>query len=355
MTPANLGETIYEQALKLVVIAAILIACFIITAPFFGALVWAVVIAVSIWPLFVHLSDRCGGRRKLAALLISLLLALILVAPGGLLLFSLAEHVQSVGKLASDLTTVRFPAPPAWLTEIPLVGTTLQTRWIESSGDLGALFEKIRPYIGKVVHWVLGQGEHLGLAFLQFLLAVVIAGILFVHGDAAADLAKRLTTRLGGEKGRALVGLAEQTIRGVAVGVIGTAFIQGILMGFGFALAGAPGFILLGFLCLILAMLQIGPGPVWIAVAIWLSYQGRPGWAIFIVGWGVAVSLLEHFIKPYLISQGSGLPLAIIFIGVVGGLLAWGFIGIFLGPTLLALGYTLLINWIGGESEASAV
>jgi predicted PurR-regulated permease PerM len=187
---------------------------------------------------------------------------------------------------------------------------------------------------------------------LQIILATVIAGFLFVHGEDAERMLTKFAARIGGEQSTPVIDVAGKTIRGVALGVVGTAFFQALLSGFGFALAGIPLYSLLALICFMLALMQIGTGLVWLPVAIWLGTHDSQGWAVFTVVLGVFINTMDNFIKPYFMSRGSNLPLLLMFTGVIGGLLAWGFMGMFIGATLLAVAYTLFCEWLDYERAA---
>jgi predicted PurR-regulated permease PerM len=215
--------------------------------------------------------------------------------------------------------------------------------------------EKLRAYIITATQWLLAKGAQLGLTLLEFVLALVFTGILYVTGESFIALVKKFAMRIGGESSLNLLSVAVQTIRSVAFGVIGTALIQALLSVGSFVIAGVPGVAVLGLFCFVVAMLQIGTGLVWIPVAIWLAYQDQKSWAFFVVASGLIINIMDNFIKPYLISrQGAGIPTILIFIGVLGGLIAWGFLGIFLGATLLAIGYTVLRSWLDQPNSAAA-
>jgi len=337
----------FERTIALILIAALSFACLQITAPFLRAFIWATIMAVSTWPLFLQLRQRLGERKKLAATIMAITLALAFVFPGVLLVTSLTDSIQSVAALATDLTTMKLPDLPSWVTGFPLVGERIDSTWRNVRMDMTATLEKLRPYIITATQWLLSEGAQLGLTLLEFLLAIVFTGILYVTGENITALAEQFATRVGGESSLNLLPVAVQTIRSVAFGVIGTALIQAVLSVGSFVIAGVPGVALLGLLCFVFAMLQVGTGLVWLPVAIWLAYQDQKGWAIFIIVSGLFINIMDNFIKPYLISrQGAGIPTIIIFIGVLGGLIAWGFLGIFLGATLLAIGYTVLRSWL---------
>lgn len=348
-------EQFFERTIALFLIAGLFLACLQITAPFLRALTWAIIMAISTWPLFLRLHQRLGERKKLAATVLTIALALAFILPGVLLTASLTDGVQSIATLATDLTTLKLPDLPSWVTGLPIVGDRVASVWENARTDMGAAMEKLQPHIITATGWLLAEGAKLGLTLLEFLLAVVFTGILYVTGENVTVLVKRLTTRLGGESGLDLLPVAVQTIRSVAFGVIGTALIQAVLSVGSFAIAGVPGVAVLGLFCFVFATLQIGTGLVWIPTAIWLAYQDRTGWAIFIVVSGLSINIMDNFIKPYLISrQGAGIPTILIFIGVLGGLIAWGFIGIFLGATLLAIGYTVLHSWLTQGASTAA-
>lgn len=352
-TPNGRHEQFFEKTISLFLIATLFLACVQITAPFLRAFTWAIIMAVSTWPLFLQLRHRLGERKKLAATVMALTLALAFLLPGVLLVTSLTDSIQSVAALATDLTTLKLPALPSWVTGLPLVGERIASVWQSARMDMGAALEKLQPYIITATQWLLAEGAQLGLTLLEFLLAIVFTGILYGTGENLTALVKRFATRVGGESSLHLLSVAVQTIRSVAFGVIGTALIQAILSVGSFVIAGVPGVAVLGLFCFVFAMLQIGTGLVWLPLAIWLAYQDQRGWGIFIVVSGLTINIMDNFIKPYLISrQGAGIPTVLIFIGVLGGLIAWGFLGIFLGATLLAIGYTVLHSWLNQPVSA---
>jgi predicted PurR-regulated permease PerM len=246
------------------------------------------------------------------------------------------------------------PEPPAWVSEVPVVGSKVTALWHRAATDMEGVAAGLRPQIGSAARWLLAKGAGMGLAALELLLVLLISALLYGSGEILAGYVRSFAERLGGHRSLHSLSIAIQTIRGVSLGIIGTAAIQGALSAIGFWLADVPGWVLLSCIGFVSALLQIGTGLVWLPVAAWLFYQDAHGWAAFTVIWGIFINTIDNFIKPYLISQGSGLPLALIFMGVLGGLLTWGFIGIFLGPTLLATGYTLLKSWLEQTSAESA-
>ena len=345
-----LRDRFVERVILLTLLAFLVFACLQIVEPFVGPMLWGIIIAVASWHPYRWLADHLGGRRKLAAIVVALALLLILVVPIAMLVNSLAEGVGAVAGLLRDLTTVHLPEPPTWLRELPVIGVTLDDRWREAMVDLPASLQRLQPYIGTAAGYGLSFGAGLGFAVLEFLIAIVIAAILLVTGESAVHVLRRFVARVGGAHHLGLLDVAAQTIRGVAAGIIFTAFLQALLLVFGLVVVAAPGPVVLGFLTFFLLVLQLPNWLVWVPVVIWLGYKGSTGLAIFLAVWGTfVVSTVDNFIRPYLISQGAKLPLLLIFVGVIGGLLAYGFIGLFVGATLLGVGYTIFRSWLDEE------
>lgn len=319
-----------------------------ILRPFLGAAVWATMVVVATWPLMLRVQRLLWGRRGLAVAVMTLLLLLLFVVP---LVFAIvtivgnADRLIDWARLASDF---HLPEqPPAWLLDLPLVGDLLGRLWHQAA-DLGLrdLLPKVSPYAGDLTRWFVAQVGSIGLLLFQFLLTVVIAAVMYGHGEEAAALAHRFAHRLAGARGVDAVVLASGAIRGVALGVGVTAFVQAVLGALGVALAGVPFATLLGALMFMLCIAQVGPMPVLLGAAGWAFYNGSTGWAVFLVVWALIVGTLDNVLRPWLIKLGADLPLLLIFAGVIGGLLAFGLVGIFVGPVMLAVGYTLLDAWM---------
>ncbi len=339
-----------EPIAALIVLGFVFFACFKILLPFLGPILWSIVIVVATWPIYVKLKKRLGNRAKSATFVIIFGLALILVGPVGILTASLSEHIGKAANMVQDLTNAKLPEhPPQWVQKLPIVHSWIENIWHEAATDMQGFVGKIQPQIRTVFTWLLAQGAQLGLVLLQFLLVLLISAVIFPSGEILAQYVRAFSLRLGGAQGVSTLDAAAQTIQKVSVGVIGTAAIQALLSGFGFWLADVPAWVLLTFFCFFITLLQLGTGLVWIPVAIWLVYQDARGWAIFTAVWGIFINVIDNVIKPYLISKGGKLPIALIFMGVIGGLLTFGIIGIFLGPTLLAVGYNLIKLWLSSE------
>jgi predicted PurR-regulated permease PerM len=255
---------------------------------------------------------------------------------------------------AASAHAPQLPPPPAFLAKIPLIGEKLQRSWADAAGNLEDTYARLRPSVEAGIKWLLASTLDLGLALLQFLLAVAISAPMLVGGPRGGQMLTNLAARLAPERGAALVDLAARCIRSVSFGVIGTALLQGVLMAVGLAIASVPGVLVLGFVSFLFAVLQVGLFPVWIGAAVWLAKSDQTGWAVFLCVWGLAAGVIDNFMKPYLISHGTGLPLTLIFLGVLGGMIAWGFVGIFVGPTVLAVTYTLMQTWMSAPGREQA-
>ena len=342
-----LKDRFIERVILLALLAALVFVCIQIVKPFIGPMLWGVIIAVATWHPYRKLSRALGDRRVVASIIVSVVLLLILVVPLSLLVDSLAEAVRGVAGLMRDLTSIRLPPPPIWVRDLPVIGITLDDQWREAMVDLPASLQQLQPYIGTAAGYALSIGAGLGAATIEYQVAIVIAAILLVTGEAAVQVLRRFVARIGGLHHLGLLDVAAQTIRGVAAGIIFTAFIQAVLLVLGLVVVGAPGPVLLGFLSFFLLVIQLPNWLVWVPVVVWLGYRGHNGLAVFLFVWGTfVVSTVDNFIRPYLISQGARLPLLLIFVGVIGGLFAYGFIGLFVGATLLGVGYTIFRSWL---------
>jgi predicted PurR-regulated permease PerM len=344
-----------ERIVRLAALVLLVLACLQIILPFVGALAWAAIIAITVWPAFVWLATRLGGRPVLAAGLCTFALFVLLVLPFAVLTATLGQAVPQVADLFRELTLSIGPEPPDWLTGLPLVGELIRDTWVGAVADTDGLVRRALPAAEEAGVWALAQGANLALVLLQFIFAILIAGVLLVTADRFADLAQRLIARLHMDQGAPIIGIVVGTVRSVSIGLVGTASIQSLVAALGFGLAGVPGIALLGFATFLLALIQLPTLIVWAPAAFWLYHTGDTGHAIFLAIWGLLlVNTVDNFLRPYLISRGARLPFALILMGVLGGLLAWGMVGLFIGPTLLAVAYSLVRTWIGLAEEAVA-
>ena len=315
--------------------------------PFLAATVWATMIVVATWPLFIALENKLGKRRPPAVFIMSLAMLLLLVAPFWLAVDTISDHAGQLTAMGKSLAEQGLPLAPAWLADLPWVGEKLAASWsVAVDGGPQGLIAKVTPYTAEAGKWALTQVGGLGGMLVQFMLVLLIAAILFSSGESAASQVRLFGRRLAGERGENSIILAGQAIRGVALGVGVTALVQTVLGGLGLAVVGIPFASLLSALMLLLCVAQIGPMPVLLPAVAWMYWTGDNGWATFLLIWSLLVGTLDNFLRPALIKRGADLPLLLIFAGVIGGMLGFGLIGIFVGPVALAVTYTLLQAWM---------
>jgi predicted PurR-regulated permease PerM len=340
-----------EYAVGLTLLALLVVGCLLVMRPFLTSMLWAVILSYTTWPLYQRLLRRLGGREFWASLLMTLLVAMVLVVPLAILGATLAQHVASVAEVVRELLAQGVPEPAPWVDKIPLISEEVRRYWEALAHEGTTYIAALGPYIGQARNWALQSGATLGRGVLELALSVLVCFFVYRDGQFAAERLHAAAGRFAGERARHLLQVAGSTTKSVVYGIIGTAIAQAAMAAIGFWIAGVPGTLLLGFLTFVLSLIPGGPPLVWVPVTVWLLYTGEPGWALFMAIWGfVSISGIDNIVRPYLISRESRLPLLLVFLGVIGGVLAFGFIGIFLGPTLLALGFTLLMEWtVGGR------
>lgn len=345
-----------RTVLATIIIAGLIVASLWILRPFLAATVWAAMIVVTTWPVLRVLQAAFFGKRWLAATMLTAALLLVFVVPLSAAIATIVVNAGDIVDWASGLSDVKLPPPPDFVANIPIIGEKTAGLWREQAAKGSAeLAEIVKPYAIRVTTWFVTEVGNFGLVGVQFLLTVVIAAILYMSGDDAARWVRRFGRRLAGERGDQVVRLAGQAIRGVALGVVVTALAQSVLGGIGLALAGVPFAAVLTALMLMLALAQIGPLPVLLGALAWLWWQGHTGWFVAMIVWTIAVVSLDNILRPMLIRRGADLPLLLIFAGVIGGLFAFGLLGLFVGPVLLAVAYTLLDAWVAEESDPDVV
>jgi predicted PurR-regulated permease PerM len=330
---------IARLTLAVLCLLLLIVASLYVLRPFLAALVWATTVVVATWPLFRRLEARLH-RRGPAVAVMTLAMLLLLIVPMSAAVATVVGSVDQVTAIAQRLTTAGLPAPPPWMTGLPLVGAKLT-----AAGPEG-LATQLAPYATAAAAFVLGRLGSLGGTLLQFLLVVVLSAILYTNGETAARGARRFGRRLAGERGEGSVVLAGQAIRGVALGVAVTAIIQTALGSLGLFAAGVPFAALLSAIMLVLCIAQLGPALILFPSVGWLYWSGHTTWGTILLVWSLLVSVLDNFLRPVLIKRGADLPLLLIFAGVIGGLVGFGLVGIFVGPVVLAVSYTLLEAWI---------
>jgi predicted PurR-regulated permease PerM len=346
--PDGLGNAaLIEKSIVLLLFLAFLAGVLMVLLPFGIGLLFGGVIAISTWPLRQWMR-RTGFSPAVSATLLLL----------GLLAFVAVPVLLLAPGLAGDLTRIMdvvrswlqtSPPPPAWLEALPLIGDSLKVRWLEAITSGVAPHEALAPYAEPLRAAMLAAARGMGESFLQLVLALAIATMFWAQGDTLAAVSVDVLRRLGGDHLAKMGMVSVNAVRGVFYGVVGTACVQGGLMAIGCWIAGIPGAIPIGFITLLLALSQIG-GPlihlVWAGGAYWLFQQGHTGVILWLfVGWGIFITVIDNILKPWLIGTTMEMPLALVILGVFGGFLSFGFLGLFVGPVLIAVAYALLVAW----------
>lgn len=341
-----------EVAVGWVIVLILLAGCIAVMRPFISALLWALVLSFASWPLYLRLLRLTGNRRSLAATLMTLAMVLAMLVPVLIVGSSIAQNVRDLAVAAQRWLEEGPPAPPQWLAKVPVVGQRAVDSWRTLAQDSTRFWAAAQRFVEPASAVLLKIGFGVGHGLLQIALSLLIAFFLFRDAGRGAVRLSCAVERLSGERGRHLLKIAGDTVRGVVYGILGTGLLQAVLLGIAYFIAGVPGAGLLALLSFFVSILpMLGTGLVWIPATIWLFDQGSTGYAIFLLVWGLLVSSMDNFVRPWLISQGSDLPFLLIFFGVIGGAFTFGFIGVFLGPTLLAVGFRLVQEWISSHSD----
>ena len=333
--------------LTVLFIGLMIVASLSVLRPFIAATVWAGTVVVATWPMMLALQSRLGGRRWLAVALMTGIMLLLLVAPLTLAISTIVGYADDIVGWAKAAVSAGVPSPPEWVGRIPLVGSRLVRQWQQlAAASHEELAVQATPYVGNVVQWVAGRAGDFGALLVHFLLTVLITAILYTTGETAASGVRRFARRLAGNRGDDSVVLAGQAIRAVALGVVVTALVQSAAAGVGLAIVGIPYAAVLTAIILILCIAQLGPFLVLAPVVGWLYWSGDAVWGTVLLVWTLLVGVLDNVLRPMLIKRGADLPLLLIFAGVIGGLISFGIIGLFVGPVILAVTYRLLEAWI---------
>lgn len=323
--------------------------------PFLSAMVWATTIAVATWPVLLRLQRLTGGRRSLAVAIMTLLVLLVFIVPFALAISTLLEAADASPAVMNDFLTHGLGPPPAWTANIPLLGEPLVQRWQAlATGGPEALAAIVQPYARSAAAWTIAATGGFGRIIVLIVLTVVLVTILYSRGETAAGGVLAFAQRLGGETAERTVRLAGQAVRSVALGIVVTALVQSLLAGVGLWFCGVPHPGLLTAIAFILGIAQLGPVPVLAPSVFWLYWTGSAGWATVLLVWSLPVTALDNVIRPLLIRRGVPLPLLLIVAGVIGGLISFGVVGLFVGPVVLAATYTLAKDWVARGQSGSA-
>jgi predicted PurR-regulated permease PerM len=319
------------------------------------AILWSSAIVISTWPLLIGLERRLGDRRTLAAAILTLLLTLVLLVPLLLGVLAMVDNAAKIGEWLQSLSTAEMPAPPAWLERMPIAGERLAATWrdVVEEGMPGVL-ARLGPYGNRVLTFVLSRAGGAGMVLLQFALTVIGVVFLYRYGEMIGARIRRFARRLAGENGEDAVILAAQTTRSVALGVLLTAIIQALLAALGLVVAKVPAVGILAVLMIVTGVAQLGPMPVLLPAVAWLYLSGDSFWGTALLLWSGFVGVIDNVLRPMFIRRGANLSMMLVFVGVIGGLVAFGVVGLFIGPVVLAVAYRLLEAWVARVEPVGA-
>jgi predicted PurR-regulated permease PerM len=342
---------ITHMTLSVLFIGLLIASCFWILMPFLVSILWGGIIIVAMWPALMKLHELLGGKRGLAVAIMTVVILLIIFVPITFTIVTIVNNSEHITSQIKSLDATSLPAPPEWLGRIPVVGSRIADKW----GELAALSPEERsalltPYAQKALQWFAEQAGNIGMTLVHVLLTAIIAAILFAKGEVVRDGILRFARRLAGRQGGEVAVLAAKAVRGVVLGVVVTALIQAGIGGIGLFIAGVPAATLLTAVLVFFCLAQLGPLLVLVPAVIWLYWSGKPVGGTVLLFLTVVAGTIDNFVRPFLIKKGADLPLVMIFAGVIGGLIAFGMIGLFIGPVVLAVTYTLLKAWVSGDA-----
>lgn len=339
-----------EVAIHVGLVVLLATACLMILRPFLPLIAWGIVIAIAVYPAYRKLKAVLGGRDKLAAILCTLFLLAVLTVPVVLLTQTLVGGIQTLTSHVRD-GSFRIPPPPDSVETWPLIGPPLKSIWTTASTNLTGLLTSLAPQIKAIVPGLLSASAGVGLTVLQFVLSILVAGVMLANASGCAAISRSLAERLFGSQGPEFEELAGSTIRSVTNGILGVAVIQSVLAGLGFLAGGLPGAGLWTMIFLFAAVLQIG-GLVLVPAVIYMFAIASTTKAVLFLLWCIVVGLIDNVLKPMLLGRGVAVPIAVVFLGAIGGFLAMGTIGLFVGAIVLSVGYKLFLAWLEGPVAA---
>ncbi len=343
-----------QLAIRLALLAGVIYWSYILIQPFIPILVWSAILAVALYPVFDALARLLGGRPVVSAILITILGLAIMIGPASWLVFGLVEGVRFISEQLGS-GNVSVPAPNPAVKDWPLIGGQIFELWQLASTNLAAALGRFSPYAKPVATTALSIIGSASIEILKFLVAVIVTGFLFTPGPRLVADARTFLAHIIPERSEEFVALAGATIRSVSRGVIGIALLQALLAGVGFIVANIPGAGLFAFLVLLLGIAQVGCAIVLIPMIVWYWLTRDPSSALLFTLYIVPVGLVDNILKPFVMGHGSQTPMVVIFVGVLGGTLAHGLIGLFVGPIVLAVGWELLAAWMRGETGRGAL
>ncbi len=347
-------ELAIDIAIRIGVLALLITWCFQILRPFITPVIWGTIIAIALFPVCRKLGNLLGNRIKVSATIVTLIILLIIILP----------CIQMVGSMVDGVTylngriqggEIKVPPPPENIDSWPVIGNSLKSSWQEASENLMTTLTRFAPQLKAISLKLLESALGTTMGLLQFTLSIIIAGVLMANAKGGGNLARELFVSLAGERGDDFADISTITIRNVVKGILGVALIQGLLAGMGFMIAGVPGAGVWAFLCIFLAIIQIGIAPVAIPVIIYMFYAADTLTAGLLTVWLILVMISDNFLKPVLLGRGAPVPMLVIFLGSIGGFISMGFIGLFIGAVILSLGFKLFQAWLESDSNQKAV
>jgi predicted PurR-regulated permease PerM len=346
-TPPARSWDLTRILLAVVAIGGLIAASFWVLRPFLPAVIWATMIVVATWPALRAVEARLWRRRSLAVVVMTLAMLAILAVPLTMGVVAIVERADDVVTWSRALAARPLPGLPDWVAGLPLVGQRIAAEWQKlASTSPDELAARVTPYLRDIARWLIVRAGGVGALLLQFLLTVVVAAMLYAKGEAVTSGVLAFARRLAGEDGVRVAILSAGAIRAVALGIVVTALVQSAIGGIGLAVTGVPHAFLLTCVMVMLGVAQIGPAPVLLGGLIWLYASGETFWGTVLLVWALVTASLDNILRPILIRKGADLPLVLVIAGVLGGLLAFGLIGLFVGPVVLAVTYTLLLAWV---------
>lgn len=340
-----------EAFIRIALIAILAAWCFEIMRPFVVPIIWGIIIAIGLYPAYRRLTRFLQGRRVASAVVVSILMLIVLLVPAILLSGSVVGGAQDLLR-AFDEGAIRVPPPPEGVARVPLVGGTIDAFWRQASWNLEAALTQIAPYLKASLRWLAGVAAGAGLGILQFVFAIAISGALLAKSDGAQLAVGSIARRLAGDRGQEFAQLAEATIRSVTRGILGVALIQAILAGLGWLVVGVPAAGLWALLALLLSTVQVGIFPIAIPILFYVFAEADTVTFVVFLIWSLFVGSLDNILKPILLGRGVQVPMAVIFIGAIGGFISSGIVGLFVGAVVLVLGYKLFLAWLQGAETA---